>query len=601
MEEVDGGATSDVGSLVPTRSHSHASPSPSSPTTIPLDGVATENLGSGPNDNVSEQINNNHPHPPAERSKPKSKVAVAATRTTPPPPPPPPPAPITVRLNIALGGPSNYSVNILQLTKDTGQRHPTPPPIRRDSVSSSGDEDEDEDESAVKVTETSTNNPPTKVRRRKKRVDPDNEYYDLNDPFIDDSDLGVDAPTHFAQTKQKGFYVNSGDVTLVLDSTSSALKKPKKKRHLPGFAPAGASASLPFNKDSVATSAPSMSTVDQGPTNQNKSSGSGRTSPMLFGDGTRDSPIALVDDNDHTNQEQGRSPVKRMKMENGEGLHVPLDRPIASDTIQPADSHSMDSKKRKRSSVSDVHVFSPALEKEFRTLQEAIGKEDFTVKSKFPTALRAPLADVALKAVELDEYDDNFFRYLPEIFPYNNFTMKKLVKRLIYDRHQQIINKRMDALLEQLRDLVIAGFNAAQQAHRDDVARWGKQEKKRAARAAEMEGEGGVMGETLTVAVEEAASGTQATKKERDAAPPAQKYRWTDAIKGLVWQLVNLNNELVSMANVIAEYEPDNHQHIVAIFPEGWMTTSAISREMSNMKKKVQLAEQAEQEEEASE
>jgi Ubinuclein conserved middle domain len=68
----------------------------------------------------------------------------------------------------------------------------------------------------------------------------------------------------------------------------------------------------------------------------------------------------------------------------------------------------------------------------------------------------------------------------------------------------------------------------------------------------EMEGEGGVMGETLTVAVEEAASGTQATKKERDAAPPAQKYRWTDAIKGLVWQLVNLNNELVSMANVIA-------------------------------------------------
>jgi hypothetical protein len=75
---------------------------------------------------------------------------------------------------------------------------------------------------------------------------------------------------------------------------------------------------------------------------------------MLFGDGTHDSPIALVDDNDHTNQDQGRSPVKRMKMENGEGLHVPLDRPVASDTIQPADSHSMDSKKRKRSSVSDV-------------------------------------------------------------------------------------------------------------------------------------------------------------------------------------------------------------------------------------------------------
>jgi len=136
-------------------------------------------------------------------------------------------------------------------------------------------------------------------------------------------------------------------------------------------------------------------------------------------------------------------------------------------------------------------------------------------------------------------------------------------------------------------------------------------EKKRAAKAAETEVGGVAMGDNPVVTAEELGSGTQATKKERDAAPPVQKYRWTDAIKALVWQLVNMNNELVSMANVIAEYEPDNHQHvseqtrrkalyqkIVAVFPEGWMTTSAISREMSNMKKKVQLAEQAEQEEE---
>jgi hypothetical protein len=30
---------------------------------------------------------------------------------------------------------------------------------------------------------------------------------------------------------------------------------------------------------------------------------------------------------------------------------------------------------------------------------------------------------VALKAVELDEYDDHFFNLMPVLFPYNKFTM----------------------------------------------------------------------------------------------------------------------------------------------------------------------------------
>ncbi len=156
--------------------------------------------------------------------KPKSK-ARPRSRT---PLPLPLSAPITIRLDIALGGPSNYSINILSLAKETGQRPPTPPLRRRDSVSGSEEEEEEDEKGMPKdlpppPTMTPNNDAPTEVdgpvkpRRRRRRADPENEFYDLNDPFIDDSDLGVDAPTHFAQTKQKGFYVNSGDVTLVLD------------------------------------------------------------------------------------------------------------------------------------------------------------------------------------------------------------------------------------------------------------------------------------------------------------------------------------------------------------------------------------------------
>jgi len=47
-----------------------------------------------------------------------------------------------------------------------------------------------------------------------------NEYYDVSDPFIDDSELAVDERTFFAQTKQQGFYVSSGEVALARDKGS---------------------------------------------------------------------------------------------------------------------------------------------------------------------------------------------------------------------------------------------------------------------------------------------------------------------------------------------------------------------------------------------
>jgi hypothetical protein len=45
------------------------------------------------------------------------------------------------------------------------------------------------------------------------------EYYDTNDPFIDDSELALDQRQFFAQTKQQGFYVSSGEVALMKDKS----------------------------------------------------------------------------------------------------------------------------------------------------------------------------------------------------------------------------------------------------------------------------------------------------------------------------------------------------------------------------------------------
>jgi len=50
-----------------------------------------------------------------------------------------------------------------------------------------------------------------------RQKNPTSDYYDVNDPFIDDSELALDERTYFAQTKQQGFYVSSGEIALLKD------------------------------------------------------------------------------------------------------------------------------------------------------------------------------------------------------------------------------------------------------------------------------------------------------------------------------------------------------------------------------------------------
>lgn len=49
--------------------------------------------------------------------------------------------------------------------------------------------------------------------------------------------------------------------------------------------------------------------------------------------------------------------------------------------------------------------------------------ENWEPKGKFPAGIRPVLGAVALKAIMLNEYNDNFFNLMPRIFPYNRFTM----------------------------------------------------------------------------------------------------------------------------------------------------------------------------------
>jgi hypothetical protein len=100
-----------------------------------------------------------------------------------------------------------------------------------------------------------------------------------------------------------------------------------------------------------------------------------------------------------------------------------------------AEDHSDAVKKRR----TDVRPFHPELDQMIESLKVAItnGKRnpdtpfhivsthppESWVKGKFPPSLKPTLAQVALKAVVLGEYDDNFFNFMPKIFPYNRYTL----------------------------------------------------------------------------------------------------------------------------------------------------------------------------------
>ena len=68
-------------------------------------------------------------------------------------------------------------------------------------------------------------------------------------------------------------------------------------------------------------------------------------------------------------------------------------------------------------------MFNDALQPVLYELKDAIAKEPFEQKGKFPPSLKPMLMKVALQAIHCGEYNDNFFSLMPKLFIYNKSTM----------------------------------------------------------------------------------------------------------------------------------------------------------------------------------
>ncbi|THU97335.1 hypothetical protein K435DRAFT_662949 [Dendrothele bispora CBS 962.96] len=290
-------------------------------------------------------------------------------------------------------------------------------------------------------------------------------------------------------------------------------------------------------------------------------------------------------------------------------------------------------KKRK---VVDITSFHPALHPLFNQLKAAIAAESWEVKGRFPQSIKPLLASVALTAIKLDEYDEHFFSLMPTLFMYNKFTMTKLIKRTVFSEHTAMIVERQEALLTQLKKDADEGLVRAQEEWEKSVVAWDKRQKKaKAANTLSVPGGGGGSGaESVSnaptrnpsplddhehdhdldhgdedVVMHDASTksgkdggeeGKEGKGKEKAEQPPAKKYRMTESMKAIVWELVLLSNECCRLENEKNNLEGSVmqvseqglrkvlYQKIVSCFPSGWMNSGQISRDVSAMKKKLE-------------
>ncbi|CAL1698507.1 unnamed protein product [Somion occarium] len=523
-------------------------------------------------------------------AKPKPK----ARSPSPSPPPPPIRPPLqTIRLDIKLGGPENYEVDVASLSKQSGQRPATPVPIKPDTSDESHSEGDDEGDGKPK-------------EKKRKRKNVASEYYDVTDPFIDDSELAQEERTFFAQTKQQGFYVSSGQVQL-LDVKPPTPKKPKSKKinilkPSASVATALSSASLP----------PSLAPLSlNGAPPSRAGPAKPPSSVMTKMEGTSSSPIPVQEVDE---LKPGSSSGVKRKFE--------IEGPEPSPSITSVNGTS----KKKRKMV-EIRPFHPEIEAGIEQLREAIAKENWEVKGKFPQSLKPLLAQVALRAVIMNEYDDNFFNVMPKIFPYNKYTMTKLIKRTIWKEHVSLLQQRQNAMLEELRVMAEEGFPKAKEEWEKSVVAWEKRQEKAKAEVAgahpppSTEGTPAPSAQvtpTLAGAAlparedggndtgmehdhEDAGQGPSTGGGKgvtKDSHPPAKRYKLTDRMKERIWDLVCLSNEMCRIENEKNILEGSNavvsdqgarkvlYQKIVSVFPDGWLTTGQISRDVSVIKKK---------------
>lgn len=446
-------------------------------------------------------------------------------------------------------------------------------------------------------------------KRRKRRKRNELEDYDVNDPFVDDSELQIDEPTHSAKPLSKGFYIAMGDVEL-----ETVAKKKRKGAATTAAGKSAASVAGPSNGSTGAgTPATSGARVD--------ASGSAR--PHYLAAGTQ---LEVSNMLHHLRVEEKGLPVVPSMSPNDlppTALGLVGTEPTQPDAgsrnspIEVKDEAGPSSANKKK--LYPMKPVDKRLAAEFEYLGRLVAAESFQVKSKFPPNLRQPLRKAAKIAIDLGQYNENFFNYLPNIFPYNRFTMSKLIKRDFYEDHMSALKELQDDVLNDMQAAIQEALPAHRAEYDEQVKLWKEASNEEPSKGSSSNAIGS---ETAPIELNDA--GGSSTPLVADPAnsatpEPIKKWKWTERMREDIFRIIVIENGMTELKAEKLKLEASSEQvselnqrkaaykRIFELWPEeddaaggAWTTTTAISTQFSLQKKKnerqnMAIAEQQQQ------
>ncbi|KAJ3226201.1 hypothetical protein HDU81_007441 [Chytriomyces hyalinus] len=455
-----------------------------------------------------------------------------------------------------------------------------------------------------------------KEARPRRRNDPTN-VYDIDDNFIDDSDMydGTGAGSGNITDWEYGFFVWRGPVEnfhedIAFQDFFEAPRAPipKKKRGGPipksgGQTSKKATDVSPTKNASAAANATSPTSATpndlavsslEGPGSNPNSISSLTVVPIpdvkkrkrVSAVPTPSKRLSTIEGSGGDGAESSTAPtpkvVKKKRMDSGvnPSMAGAAAAPVLASPLgvkaepggEVATSNQAGDDEDKKAKRKAMAPLSPAVEVTVNYLKNEREKESFENKKNFPQNLRPPLLEAAKMAVLHDEMDENFIKHMKKILPYNSFTLKRLVGRILLNHAimQSKINLSMKTT--EFHNLVKSlcaqqGIDGPQEAVTDPTP--------------------------PTAAPDSISSLVAVTEKK--------KFRFDEESKLAIWNLLVLEWEQAELTNLLNSLDGNNsgakltdanvrkavYLKLVGFWPSGWMSTNDISREYSLYKRRV--------------
>ncbi|KAI9638819.1 uncharacterized protein MKK02DRAFT_41845 [Dioszegia hungarica] len=465
------------------------------------------------------------------------------------------------------------------------------------SILENGLIEESAEEIARRFEEKYDKGPPKK--KAKKKV----EVYDDTDEFIDDSELQIDAPTHMAKTVKQGFFVCEGAVEVQQEQDAPAKAKGKPRHSMPKKAPRPSAAAAAGPKPKIRKPLAQL-VVEEAERAKAK--------------GAMESPIKIDSDGDSDGEAGPSSPYIRTPSPEQEDVKDEKEEPM------PVDRKIFTNASDMPEELPPWRGFPNPLRQQLLILRNESLKYawDLKDKGKFPDHLRPFLRECGRAAfqtgmfkvaAESDPTVPNFFMALRSVLPYNGFTLtkQKLTGKMCYEDYWEFLEACEKAGLGQLRQLIKGVIGEWEKKYEDDKLEFEEAKRKwdeehpLDGSSAPPEANGTAMAaEPSNDHADEPENAPAAAVPHGPPKEPTKNFKWTPEMQFVFAQLLDNLGDMLELNTRGKDWRvADNilktgkeysetlmraalYKKIVDLFPDGYQTSSLVSREMSKIRAK---------------